>query len=175
MSRTVTFLFTIVALLIIGQQASAQQQYEVSFKSLAGKFVVAENGGGGAVKANRDEKGPWERFTIIDLNEGELVSGDVVNIRSVNGLYVVAENGGGGVVQANRKAAGPWEKFTISRVAGDGVIIKGVITNGDTIVLQSLDDHYVVAENAGDGVVNANRTEIGAWEKFTILLNCKDH
>ena len=60
-------------------------------------------------------------------------------------------------------------EITIIRLAG-----QGDIRNGDTIVLQANNDHYVVAENVGDGVVNANRTKIGPWEKFTIIVNGPD-
>jgi hypothetical protein len=38
----------------------------VALQSVAtGKYVVAEGGGGGAVKADRTERGPWETFQII--------------------------------------------------------------------------------------------------------------
>lgn len=35
-----------------------------AFRSTWNKYLVAENGGGGEVRANRDALGPWETFTI---------------------------------------------------------------------------------------------------------------
>ncbi len=37
------------------------------------------------------------------------------------------------------------------------------------VALRSASGHYVVAEGGGGGAVNANRTEIGAWEKFKVI------
>ncbi|GAB4199916.1 MAG: hypothetical protein Fur006_51020 [Coleofasciculaceae cyanobacterium] len=46
----------------------------------------------------------------------------------------------------------------------------GVIGNGDAIALQASNGQYVVAEGGGGGVVNANRSAIGPWETFAIIL-----
>jgi len=45
--------------------------------AVGGKYVVAENGGGGVVNANRDSASTWETFSLYDLNGGALVSGDL--------------------------------------------------------------------------------------------------
>jgi hypothetical protein len=37
-----------------------------------------------------------------------------------------------------------------------------------TVNLRASNNQYVVAENGGGGVVNANRTAVGAWETFTL-------
>jgi hypothetical protein len=145
--------------------------YTTAFQSIGGLFVVAEGGGGGVVNANRAAIGPWETFTLIDLNGGALESGDLVNIQTIAGYFVVAEGGGGDVVNANRTAAFAWETFRIERVDGGGTI-----SSGDTISLQAYNGwtggggNYVVAEGGGGSVVNANRDAVGPWEMFTIHI-----
>jgi len=132
---------------------------------------VAEGGGGGVVNANRGAIGPWETFTLIDQNGGALESGDLVNIQTIGGYFVVAEGGGGDVVNANRTAAFTWETFRIEKVNGGGTI-----GSGDTISLQAYNGwaggggNYVVAEDGGGSVVNANRGAVGSWEMFTIHI-----
>jgi hypothetical protein len=153
------------SLIWINEASAASTSYTVSFRTYSGKhYVVAEDGGGGAVNANRTVIGPWEKFTLVDLNGGEVKSGDAVNIRASNGMYVVAEGGGGGAVNANRTTPGPWEKFVIKKVNGSGVIMAG-----DSIALQTSNGkNYVVAQSGGGGIVKADRTKIGPWEKFTL-------
>jgi hypothetical protein len=141
------------------------------FQSVGGYFVVAEGGGGSVVNANRVALGPWETFTIFDLNGGGLESGDLVTIQSIGGYFVVAEGGGGDVVNANRTQAFEWETFRIEKVGGCCTI-----GSGDTISLQAFNGwaggggNYVVAEGGGGSVVNANRGAVGAWEMFTIHI-----
>lgn len=145
--------------------------YTTAFQSSGGFFVVAENGGGSVVNANRTGVGPWETFTVIDLNGGNLESGDLVNIQTVGGFFVVAENGGGDVVNGNRTNAGAWETFRIEKVGGGGVI-----GSGNAISLQAFNGwsggggNFVVAEGGGGSVVNANRGGVGPWETFTIHI-----
>lgn len=145
--------------------------YTTAFQSSGGFFVVAENGGGSVVNANRTGVGPWETFTLIDQNGGNLESGDLVNIQTVGGFFVVAEGGGGDVVNANRSSAGTWETFRIEKVGGGGGI-----GSGDAISLQAFNGwsggggNFVVAEGGGGSVVNANRGGVGPWETFTIHI-----
>jgi Metallo-peptidase family M12 len=144
--------------------------YTTAFQSSGGFFVVAEGGGGGVVNANRTAVGSWETFTLIDLNGGNLESGDLVNIQSATGHYVVAEGGGGDVVNANRTIPDAWETFRIERIGG------GSIGSGDSISLQAFNGwnggggNFVVAEGGGGSVVNANRGAVGPWETFTIHI-----
>lgn len=145
--------------------------YTTAFQSIGGYFVVAEGGGGSVVNANRVGIGPWETFTLIDLNGGALESGDLVNIQTIFGYFVVAEGGGGDVVNANRTVPAEWETFRIEKVGGGGGI-----GSGDTISLQAYvgwvccGGNYVVAEGGGGSVVNANRAAVGAWEMFTLHI-----
>ncbi len=145
--------------------------YTAAFQSIAGHFVVAEDGGGSVLNANRSAIGLWETFTIIDLNGGALESGDLIHIQSVFGYFVVAESGGGDVVNANRTAALEWETFRIEKIGGSGVI-----GSGDAISLQAYNGwsccggSYVVAEDGGGREVNANRDAVAGWETFTIHI-----
>src|SRR5690242_12077227 len=59
-----------------------------------GKYLSAEQGGGGKLFVSRDEAKGWELFTIRDLDGGALESGDPVALLSASGRYVtVAANG----------------------------------------------------------------------------------
>jgi len=145
--------------------------YTTAFQTIFGYFVVAEGGGGDVLNANRTAVGPWETFTVIDLNGGTLDNGDLIHIQSVGGYYVVAEGGGGDVVNCNRTAAQAWETFRIMKVGGTGTI-----HSGDSISLQAYNGwsccggNYVVAEGGGGANVNANRGAVGAWETFTLHI-----
>src|SRR5215213_3558464 len=145
--------------------------YTTAFQTIFGYFVVAEGGGGDVLNANRGAIGPWETFTVIDLNGGALESGDLINIQSVGGYYVVAESGGGDVVNCNRTVPQQWETFRIEKLGGGGTI-----GSGDSISLHVYNGwsccggSYVVAEGGGGSVVNANRGAVGAWETFTIHI-----
>jgi hypothetical protein len=72
----------------------------VSFKTLNGNFVGAQNNGGGAVLASATSVQAWETFSLIDLGGGTLESGDSVAIRAGNGQYFQALNGGGSSLNA---------------------------------------------------------------------------
>jgi metallopeptidase family M12-like protein len=145
--------------------------YTAAFQSIGGYYVVAEGGGGDVVNANRTAIGAWETFTVIDQGGGALESGDLINIQSVGGYFVVAEGGGGDVVNCNRTVPQAWETFRIEKIGGGGVI-----GSGDSISLQAYNGwsccggNYVVAEDGGGSVVNANRGAVGAWETFTIHI-----
>ncbi|AKU98698.1 PPOD2 peroxidase-like [Labilithrix luteola] len=143
-------------------QGATGSVYILNFRAYNGQFVVAEWGGGREVKADRNAAGDWERFVVIDLNGGDLVSGDKVHVRAQNKKYVVAENG---MVKANRDAAGTWETFTITKVGGSGPL-----HSNDKINLRAWDGRYVVAERGGGAEVKADRTKAAEWETFTVTV-----
>ncbi len=139
---------------------------EIHLKAHNGQYVVAEEGGGGEVKADRDAAGEWETFTLIDLNGGSLMAGDRVHLRTSDGThYLVAEDGGGREVKADRTAAGAWETFIIVKAGGSGEIM-----DGDAIALKADNGNFVVAEEGGGQEVNADREAIGEWEIFSLHL-----
>lgn len=146
--------------------AAAQAERTAALRAAGGQYVVAEGGGGGAVNANRPARGPWETFTLCDLNGGALRHGDLIQLVTGDGAhFLCAEGGGGGVLVANRTAGGAWETFRVERERGDGEV-----QSGDRVGLRTDDGHWVVAELGGGDVVRADRTGRGAWETFTLEL-----
>jgi hypothetical protein len=78
----------------------------------------ADNGGGGAVYANRPFAGNWERWTIEEHPDG------TASFRTFNGHYLVAVDGGGSFCLADRTAVGPWEKFRLEFVPEGKVALR---------------------------------------------------
>src|SRR5262245_22630662 len=76
------------------------------------------------------------------------------SLRAANGDYLCAEFGGGVHLSANRKEVRDWETFLFEDV-GDGVTIR------------THSGHFVCAEPSG--VVIANRTDAGAWERWEVV------
>jgi hypothetical protein len=148
------------------QPAGTGSNYIVNLKASNGQFVVAEWGGGREVKADRNAAGDWERFVVIDLNGGNLLSGDTVRLRAQNSKFVVAENG---LVKANRDVGSTWETFRMVK-AGGGT---GAINSGDKINLQAWDNRWICAERGGGHEVKADRTAAGPWETFTLTFRSR--
>ncbi|TMP35808.1 fascin domain-containing protein [Pseudoalteromonas rubra] len=143
----------------------------VSFETGGQYFFVAEGNGGSTVNASRLAIGPWEQFNLIDINGGDLNSGDQVHIQTTSGYYFVAEQGGGAELNANRTAASIWETFTIELPNNPGALIQ----NGDKVALKSVNGYYVQASgNGGSGanvyptVIGCNATYPCSWEMFKI-------
>jgi hypothetical protein len=141
---------------------TTQSQIKVHFQAQNGQYMVAEGGGGGAINANRSAAGPWETFTLHDLDGGNLDHGDSIRIRTWDNVhYFIA--GPDGVIHANSANAGAWEVFTLERRDGPGRV-----NEGDIVGLRSAHNLWVVAEGGGGREVNANRTGFGPWEEFRI-------
>ncbi|GMV21155.1 MAG: hypothetical protein AMXMBFR57_11040 [Acidimicrobiia bacterium] len=136
----------------------------VSFVADNGQFMVAEGNGGGTVNANRNSPGPWETFTLVDLNGGDLWDGDLVALRTEAGWYLQALGGGGGGFEAVGGGIGAWETFRVRSESGSD----SRIDHDEELTLEAYSGHYVVAEGGGGGIVNANRTAAGAWETFRL-------
>src|SRR5260370_35055170 len=80
----------------------------VTFKTaIGGKFLSAENGGGGVIDATRDVASTWETFQLHDRNGGDLNSGAPVNLQALDGKFVCAEKGGRGTVGARPASCSP--------------------------------------------------------------------
>lgn len=166
------------ALALISEATSAEDRL-VAIKSVNGSFLCAEGGGGSHLSANRPAQGPWERFTIVDLNAtklggDQLVSGDRVCLRTDNGHFVVAEGGGGRETNANRSQCGPWETFTIlwlQPTPGGPFPAGGVIPKGQdvSVAFMAENSNFMTAEGGGGDGVTANRAGLGPWERFTMM------
>lgn len=120
----------------------------LTLRSAHGRYLCAEEGGGGAVVADREQAGPWETFEVVGG-----VAPNTIALRCHDGVhYLCAEDGGGGVLVANRTAVGPWESWTVER-------------HGDGLVLRSHAGFLICAED--DYSVEVNRFDIGPWETWT--------
>jgi hypothetical protein len=131
-----------------------------------GDFVVAENGGGSIVNANRTQAQQWETLSMFDLNGGVLADGDFIALAASNGQFLSAEGGGGGIVNANRTAIRDWELFQVIRMGGPGE----VADNGQIALKTKTSGLFVSADQGGGGGLTADRSAIQAWELFTIDL-----
>lgn len=156
--------------LAMGKKAPGKK-YSAALVCENGFYVCAEGGGGSHLVANRNTKGPWETFTLVDLNGGELESGDLVHLISNEGYFVVAEGGGNGIVNANRNAAGEWEKFRIIKIRNNAHKPGETISDGNQIALQTPSGFYLTAEGGGDSEIVANRKKRGPWETFKLQLS----
>ena len=138
-------------------------------------FMVAEVGGGDTIYANRTAQGSWETFTLIDINGGDLVSGDTIRLQTHNGYFVVAEVGGGPYpepspsarVNANRLLPSAWEQFTIEKMGGSP---GPAIIDNDQVAIKSVNGYYFTAIDGGGSEVYANRSQPLSWETFTIKI-----
>ncbi len=148
-----------IVLFFFSNLAQAQEAL-VSFKTWQGNYLVAENGGGGAVNANRTTIGTWEKFVI---EQYPLMDGDKIHLRTSGGRYLSSESSGN--LLANKTAAGSWETFTLVNHSNP----RGRLRANDTVSLRSVHNQYVVAEE--DGTASANRSSIGAWEKFVVIAH----
>jgi hypothetical protein len=138
----------------------------VNFRSWNGPYMVAENGGGGVINADRDNAGSWETFTLHDLDGGGLRDGHRVTMRTDNGSFLQADGGGPGAMLAVGGSEGPWETFTISNLDQSGQ----AIGSGTHVALRSVNGYFTVAESGGYDVVNVNRTGVGPWETWTLIV-----
>jgi len=138
--------------------------FSIRLLSDKGYYLVADNGGGGLLRANTKKAGPWTAFTLVDLNGGKLASGDKIQLKTSDGKhYVVAEGGGGQSVLANRSIPREWETFVILRVGGTGEI-----KFGDRVALRVHDGQYVSAAGGGGGNVSAGSRQLGSSARFNL-------
>jgi hypothetical protein len=132
----------------------------ISLKTVvAGAYVSADNGGGGAVYVNRFVAGDWETFDIVAASGQALQSGALVQISTRNGQYLSAKP----IVTADVVVPGATERYTLSRVAGPGPI-----SDGDQIALQTSTGSYLSAVNGGESSLVSTASSIGDWERFVI-------
>jgi len=139
----------------------------VSLRAENGQYVVAEDGGGGVVNANRDLAGAWEQFRLYDLNGDDLRDGDVVTLQTERGWFLQAADGGGGPMLAIGEGPWAWEQFVVINLEHPG----GQIGDRDRVALQSDHGYFVVAEDGGGSVVNVDRGAIGPWETFELEVH----
>ncbi len=131
---------------------------QVALRSRNGQYLTVSNG---RLMATAGSAGTWERFEVVGLG------GDQIALRSANGHYVTAEGGGGGQLNVDRRVPVAWETFRFF-ATGDLTTAARFIRTVN-VSLQANNGLYVAAEGGGGGVLNANRTGVGAWERFTVV------
>ncbi len=128
-----------------------------------GRFLSARDAGG-AVRANRDVAGPWERFRLRGDFGRCLESGEAVYLQARNGTYLRAAGGGGSTVDAIGPSAGLRERFVLHRRLG-----AGPVRSGDLVTLQAASGQSVAASDGG-GRLRADSARPGARETFRISV-----
>ena len=123
----------------------------IALRTHHGKYVVAESNGD--VNADRNIALSYETFTVKELG------GNKIALKSHHGKYMVAEEKSwycawcDWEVNADRNGIGDHEKFQVEK------------QSGGKIALKTHHGKYVVAEDNNE--LNADRTKVGSWEKFT--------
>jgi len=141
----------------------------LGIRDWTGKFLSAAGGGGGAVMRSGQTgiadptNTPWEILSLVDLNRGRLLDGDLVGFKSASGHWLRKE---GSLLRADATAPSVDTWFLISRVAGSGEI-----DDGDSFYLRSSSGHYV--RSAGSyTTVNATSPQI--YDAFTLVRGSVD-
>lgn len=146
--------------------------YTINLQAPNNQYVVAENGGGSILMANRDSSGVWETFTLYDLNGGTLVNGDQVALITWGGYAVRAEGGGGSTIDATATDIGIWETFVINEEGGG----TNPILTGDSVSFQAWSNgsiaplYWLAAEGGGGSTIDAEGASVGSWETFTLTI-----
>ncbi|WP_224363062.1 hypothetical protein [Hyalangium versicolor] len=148
------------------QQAIMATQWTVNLKTWSSNYLVADQGGNGALMAYSTAAKEWETFTLTDVNGGSLVSGDVVTLQGYGGQWASATNGGGSSIQVVSPSPQSWEQFTLVKLNGTGTI-----GSGDQVALKTvISGQYLSAANAGGSTVSANGASAREWETLTLNI-----
>ena len=137
-----------------------------TIQTSTGHYLTAVGGGGrvsDVLHSDATQAGSWERFTLVDSNDG----GSIIKygIKTKSGHYLTAMGGGGrinDVIHSNATQLQAWEKFTLMSLGG------GVYA------IQTINGRYLNAVGGGGritDVVHSDATVVQAWEKFRV--NCR--
>ena len=177
MKKIILSMMFVGMIFVTAENAKSQQGNEcnnairygdkITLKSVHNKFLVAERDG--SANANRPEALNWETFFIYRADSqsynGEVKYGDPIRLKSIeHHKFLVGEENG--LANANRPSAGLLEQFRII-YSSNPATRNRVVSFSDKISLLSQHNKYLVAEE--DGRANADRTNIGSWEQWTIL------
>ncbi len=131
---------------------------QIHIQTNHGRYVMARDGGGGAVSGEATLPSIWETFTIEKRGGGEIVHGDRVTFRANNGRnFLMARDGGGGDVTAESLNRLEWETFAVE------------FWNSMPVHLRAHDSHYVTAEDGGGRGVAATQSSADIWETFVLV------
>jgi hypothetical protein len=139
--------------------------HRVSLRARSGRFITAEEGGGGGVEAGERQLGTWGQFTVQDLNGGALRNGDLVRLQSHDGQYL--GESGDGEINAIYREAGPETDFVLHGVDGEE---RAAIRGNAAVALESPSGRFLAVDRA-TGEVRAVSERIGPAETFRLGLN----
>ncbi|MBB6214506.1 hypothetical protein HNQ80_000586 [Anaerosolibacter carboniphilus] len=114
-----------------------------------GKYLCAEDGGGNAVVANRDQIGSWETFEIIKVDRNTVV------LKTSNGKYLYLQDEEDGNINAKATKISDRAKFVFSDLGNDRVALKA--SNGKYVTVEDEDE------------IAANSKEVNKWSTFKII------
>lgn len=134
-----------------------------------GYYLQAEQGGGHAVTARGPWPREWETLTLLpDAGEwADVANGTRVRLRAPHGQYVAARGAEGVLDATAQDRAAPETLFTVVLLPGE----PRHLGHFSRFALRAGNGRYVCAEGGGDGIVVANRTQIGPWETFEAHLH----
>lgn len=145
---------------------------DIVLKAHNGKYLTAENGGGGRVMATGEAVPVAQRLglkkplSVVRVQPGPLTSGDAVFLRAPNFQNVSAVEGGGREVIATAPHVSEWETFIIEKLEG-----RGEIRSGDAVSFRSHNGRYLKAIDGGGREIRADAPHRAGWETFTVEIN----
>ena len=126
---------------------------KVALRAGNGRFVCAENGGGGFVTADRDKVGGWETFTLIDHGN------ESVSFQTLNGRYLALDrHGNRGRLQLMAKGRSP----------GHSERFKRVYRRDGRFSLQASNRYFLRVEK-GDKRISAEQALMQHAEAFELI------
>jgi beta-glucanase (GH16 family) len=125
----------------------------------SGKYLSADQGGGGKLSADRERARGAELFTIRDLDGGELQSGDTIALLTASGRYVTV--GADATLSAAGQALDASTTFRLTRVAGPGIV---AVT--DAIGFQHVGSGRWLSVT--DGALDARGASLGASQSWKL-------
>ncbi len=131
-----------------------------------GKYVCAENGGGGTLAATRSSMAEWETFTA-EFHPEPTDALIKLNLRTSDGFHFLqAKNGGGGEITAQGPWPREWETFDLLAANHESM---GFPANAQ-VNLRAQSGHYVQAKDGGGSTVSASAPSAREFETFTLVL-----
>lgn len=127
-----------------------------------GSYVLAIDGGGGAVKADAKHIHDWESFWLIQQGDGAYA------FQTCDLHYLQALNGGGGLITAQALKALEWESFSLACAQPPCCFLCS--TDNGRYSIQAYNGQYLAAKDGGGDILEANRDKVDIWERFRIVL-----
>jgi hypothetical protein len=126
----------------------ATSLHRTFFRTAGGRYITAENGGGGSVWLSAQRPSGDSALILRDQDGGRLRNGDKVRILVHNGMYLrEAEDGR---VLADHREAGEGTEFTVRKIGARG---RGILGPRDPVALVAPSGRSLGAD--ADGLLRA--------------------